>query len=140
MFSQTLSWLPVNVAAAAMSDLLLSPNPVRLAYHVENPVRQDWTAVMTEIANELGHPPSCFIEFEEWKRLVNQKTSADRDLGTDALMDFLVKEFQHMSTGGIVLDTSKAREVSTTLRDAGGVSMETIAEYVKAWKKCGLLL
>lgn len=123
-----------------MSDLLLSPSPGNLTYHVENPVRQDWTAVMTAIAKELGHPPSCLVEFEEWKRLVNQKTSADRDLGTGTLMDFLLKEFQHMSTGGIVLDTSRAQEVSTTLRDADGVSMETVDKYVKAWKESGLLL
>ncbi|KAG6354789.1 hypothetical protein INS49_003870 [Diaporthe citri] len=136
----TLSWLPVNVAAAAMADLLLSPNPVNLAYHVENPVRQDWTAVMTAIANELGHPASCLVEFEEWTRLVGQKTSANRDFGTEALMDFLLKDFQRMSAGGIVLDTSRAREVSTTLRNADAVSVETIAKYVKAWKTSGLLL
>lgn len=103
---QTLSWLPVNVAAAAMADLLLSPSPTNLTYHVENPIRQDWTAVMTTIAKELGHPPSCFVEFEERMRLVGQKTSADCDSGTGILMDFLERDFQHVSSGGIVLDAS----------------------------------
>ncbi|KAI7777793.1 hypothetical protein LA080_003070 [Diaporthe eres] len=123
----TLSWLPVNVAAAAMSDLLFSPIPVSLTCHVENPVRKDWTAVMTAIANELGHPSSCSVEFEEWTRLVSEETSANHDSGTDVLMDFLLKEFQRMSAGGVVLDTARAREVSTTLRNADGVSAETIA-------------
>lgn len=140
MYVQTLSWLPVNVAAAAMSDLLLSPDSVSLNYHLENPVRQDWTTVMAAIANELGHPPSCFVEFEEWTRLIDRKTSADGEFGSGVLIDFLVKDFQHMSAGGIVLDTSRARESSTSLKNAGAVSMETIAEYVKAWKKSGLLL
>lgn len=140
MHLQTLSWLPVNVAAAAMSDLLLSPDSVSLTYHLENPFRQDWKTVMTVIANELGHPPSCFVEFEEWTRLVGQKTSADGDMGNGILMDFLVKDFQHMSAGGIILDTSGAQEASANLRNASGVSMETIGKYVKSWKKYGLLL
>lgn len=139
MHLQTLSWLPVNVAAAAMSDLLLSPDSINLTYHLENPVRQDWTTVMAAIAEELGHPPSCFVEFEEWTRLVDRKASADGDLGRDVLVDFLVKDFQHMSAGGIVLDTSRARESSATLRTAGSVSVETIAKYVRSWKKFGLL-
>lgn len=140
MPSQTLSWLPVNVAAAAMADLLLSPSPINLTYHVENPNRQDWVAVMSTIAKELGHPPSCFVEFEEWVRLVGQKTSADRDSGTEILMAFLAKDFQHMSGGGIILDTSKARQVSAILRSTDSVSVETITKYVKAWEKFGLFL
>ncbi|KAK7701628.1 putative secondary metabolism biosynthetic enzyme [Diaporthe eres] len=136
----TLSWLPINVAAAAMSELLLSPAPVNLVYHVENPVRQDWTAVMTTIANELGHPSSCFVGFEEWARLVGEETSVNHDSGTGVLMDFLLKEFQPMSAGGVVLDNARAREVSTTLGNADGVSVETIAKYVTAWKRSGLLL
>lgn len=137
---QTLSWLPVNVAAAAMADLLLSPSPTNLTYHVENPIRQDWTAVMTTIAKELGHPSSCFVEFEEWMRLVGQKTSADCDSGTRTLMEFLAKDFQHMSSGGIVLDTSKTRQVSATLRNADSVSVGIIAKYVESWKGSKLLL
>lgn len=123
-----------------MSDLLLSPGPVSLTYHVENPTRQDWTDVMTAIANELGHPPSCLVEFEEWTRLVGRKTSAERDAGTDILLDFLEKDFQHMAAGGIVLDTSRARAVSTTLQNVGGISVENTAKYVKAWKESGLVL
>lgn len=54
---------------------------------------------MTAIANELGHPPSCLVEFEESAQLVAAETSAKHDFGTDALMDFLLKEFQRMSAG-----------------------------------------
>lgn len=121
-----------------MADLLFSPSSLDLTYHLENPNRQDWTTVMTTIARELGHPPSSFVEFDEWARLVGQKTSAECDSGTGVLMDFLVKDFQHMSGGGIVLDTSKARQVSATLRNADSISVETIATYVKAWKNFGL--
>lgn len=140
MHLQTLSWLPVNIAAAAMADLLLSPDSVNLTYHLENPVRQDWTTVMAAIANELGHSPSCFVEFEEWTRLVGGKTSANGDLGRSVLMDFLEKDFQHMSAGGIILDTSRAQRASASLRNASGVSVKTIGKYVKSWKEYGLLL
>lgn len=133
-----MSWLPVNVAAAAMAELLFSPRDLDLTYHLENPNRQDWTAIMTTIARELGHPLSSFVEFDEWARLVSQKTSAESDSGTETLMDFLVKDFRHMSGGGVVLDTSKARQVSGILKNVDSVSVETIAKYVKAWKKLGL--
>lgn len=95
---------------------------------------------MATIAKELGHPPSCFVEFEEWVRLVGKKTPTDGDSGAEILIDFLVKDFQHISGGRIVLDTSKTRQVSTILRNAESVSVETIATYVKAWKKFGLFL
>lgn len=123
-----------------MTDLLLSSSPISLTYHLENPTRQDWTTVMTVIAKELGYPPSCLLEFEEWARLMGQKIPQDRDVGSDILMEFLVKDFQQMSAGGIVLDTSKTQQVSATLRNAGGVSGETIVKYVQAWKDSGLLL
>lgn len=123
-----------------MADLMLSPSPIDLTYHVENPNRQDCMAVMTTIAKELGHPTSCFVEFDEWAKLLSHKTSTDCDSGTSVLMDFLVKDFRHMSGGGIVLDTSKARQVSAILRNVDGVSVETIATYVKAWKKFGMFL
>lgn len=123
-----------------MADMLFSTSPMNLTYHIENPVRQDWTAVMTTIAKELGRPPSCLVEFEEWTRLVGQKTSADCGSGTGILMDFLAQDFRHMSGGGIVLDTSKARQVSATLRNADSVSAETITKYVESWKEYNLLL
>ncbi|KAK2608172.1 hypothetical protein N8I77_006797 [Diaporthe amygdali] len=136
----TLSWLPVDVAARSMVELLFSSGPMKLAYHVENPIRQDWMAVMSEIAKELGHKPSCFVEFEEWTRLINQRGSTDNDSDSGLLTDFLGKEFQHMSDGDIVLDTSRARKVSKILRNAQSVSSQTIAKYVQAWREVGLLL
>ncbi|KAL1851969.1 putative NRPS-like protein biosynthetic cluster [Diaporthe australafricana] len=136
----TLSWLPVNVAAAAMSDLLLSSEPMDVIYHMENPVRQDWATVMNQIAEELGHQVSCFIEFKEWTRLVRRSSSTGRDSGIEMLMDFLEKEFQHMSDSSIVLDTWKTRRVSKTLRDTTSVPVDTITKYTGAWKKAGLIL
>lgn len=123
-----------------MVELLFSSGPMKLVYHMENPVRQDWMAVMSEIAKKLGHKPSCFVEFEKWTRLVNQRGSTDNDSVSGLLTDFLGKEFQHMSDGDIVLDTSRARKVSKILRNAQSVSSQTIAKYIQAWREVGLLL
>ncbi|KAI4269248.1 MAG: hypothetical protein LQ337_007399 [Flavoplaca oasis] len=41
----TLSWLPVDIAARTVTDLLLRPEAPGLVAHVENPVRQSWTDV-----------------------------------------------------------------------------------------------
>ncbi|KAK3369719.1 hypothetical protein B0T24DRAFT_532261 [Lasiosphaeria ovina] len=138
----TLSWLPVDTAAAAMSEILLSPSPVDLIYHVENPVRQDWHGVMSTIAGELDlELPSALVSLDEWVARAEAGTGSHgqrpADGSSDMLIDFFKHDFERMATGGVVLDTSKARRVSETLRRANSVEPALVARYVQEWKRCG---
>ncbi|KAH6839452.1 hypothetical protein B0I37DRAFT_439049, partial [Chaetomium sp. MPI-CAGE-AT-0009] len=138
----TLSWLPVDAAAAAISDILLSPQPIDLIYHVENPLRQDWYTVMSTIAEELGFPPSsALVNFDEWvaKAEGSPLVRTSGDTSVAMLMDFFKHDFERMASGGVILATFKARQVSLALRNAEIVEREDILNYVRNWRRSGFL-
>lgn len=120
-----------------LDDILLSEGALRSVYHVENPVRQDWTPIMTTVAEKLGHPPSAFVQFADWLELVRghgaKKGHEDPDV--EMLMHFFEYEFRHMSSGGVILDTSGAREKSSSLRNADRVEEEVVARYAQQWQE-----
>ncbi|KAI1075860.1 hypothetical protein F5B20DRAFT_558202 [Whalleya microplaca] len=131
----TLSWLPVDTCAAAICDILLATPAPDLVYHVENPVRQDWPSMLGQIAAELGFEREAFVSFDEWRRLAVAAATDHVDL----LMEFFAEHFLHMATGGVILDTARARQASETLRCAGPVETEVVKSYVREWKRIGLL-
>ncbi|KAH6623072.1 hypothetical protein F5144DRAFT_495138 [Chaetomium tenue] len=138
----TLSWLPVDVAATTISDVLLSPQPLDLIYHVENPLRQDWYTVMSTIAEGLGFPPSsALVSFDEWvaKAEGSALVRASGYASVAMLMDFFKHDFERMASGGVVLDTSKARQASLALRNVEIVEREEILNYVRNWRRSGFL-
>ncbi|KAH8744765.1 hypothetical protein F5883DRAFT_20921 [Diaporthe sp. PMI_573] len=88
---------------------------------------------MGVIATELGQS-SILVDFDEWLELARRHVSASNKPSGDSLMDFFQNQFQHMATGGVVLDTSEAQQISPTLKKTGQVSVETLEKYVRAWK------
>ncbi|OJJ68589.1 hypothetical protein ASPBRDRAFT_658998 [Aspergillus brasiliensis CBS 101740] len=133
----TLSWLPVDTTAAVLLDILFHPAPLRLVYHLENPIRQSWQDVLDVLAVELGIPRSSTRPLKEWIELI--EGSGDNGNPAKDLVDFLRCEFERMSCGGVVLGTEGTREVSPTLRRVGAVSDGTIRGYVRYWKECGVI-
>ncbi|CAJ2505228.1 Uu.00g126220.m01.CDS01 [Anthostomella pinea] len=136
----TVSWLPVDQAAKAMSEILLSANPLRPVYHVENPVRQDWQPIMATIAHEMGLAPSAFVAFPEWAEDAGKvESDGPGTEETQLLIDFLKQDFRHMSSGGVILDSFWSRQVSPTLRDSAIVGSGLVAQYLHNWKRIGYL-
>ena len=133
---QTLSWLPVDMAAGTLIDIMLSRPPLELVYHLENPIRQPWHEVLVILAEELGLDGNASISMDKW--LASIKTLTEDVASTDLLIDFFEKDFQHMSGGGVVLDTRVSRAVSPTLQQADVVRDELVATYVKQWKCQGI--
>lgn len=126
--------MPVNTAGTVLSEILLSPRPTQFIYHVENPLRQDWKTVMGVIATELGRS-SFIVDFDEWLELAKRHVSATGNSSGELLMDFFQSDFPHMATGGVVLDTSGAQQVSPTLNRTGRIPIETVMKYSRAWKE-----
>lgn len=44
-----------------------------------------------------------------------------------------------MSCGGLILDTTRSRAHSPTLRKLGRVDSEMVLKYIQAWKNTGFL-
>ncbi|KAI1080446.1 putative polyketide synthase [Whalleya microplaca] len=143
-FGGTLGWTPVNDMAGALVDILLQPDDVNLhpIYHIENPVRQPWNQMISNLASTLDIP--AVIPFGEWVRRVREwpiKTDNGAEGANPAylLTDFLDENFTRMSCGGLLMSTINARGHSVTLSRVGPVTEDTVKLFVSKWRKVKLL-
>ncbi|KAG8157504.1 hypothetical protein KVR01_012546 [Diaporthe batatas] len=144
----TQQWVPVDKAAAAMVELLHlgneanapSPSPV---YHIDNPVGQTWNDTVTVLARALGITTQGVVPFRTWLRRVSHSplSEADNPVGSQPMLfDFLDRNFERMSCGGLILDTTQAQQHSKTMAALEPVSAEVVERYVESWKKSGFLV
>ena len=144
---QTLSWLPLDLAAASLLEILFQPTPTPSSniYHLENPTRQSWPAMLDSLSRLLPPSPSSsssplpLLPFPEWLARVR---SEDSDLDANPagrLLGFLEETFALLGTGELVLGTERAREVSGVLRGMGAVDEELVGRYVASWRAQGVL-
>lgn len=146
-FNGQLSWTPVDAVASILAELALDTGPYTSAagttypiYHIDNPVRQPWKDMIPVLAHALGIPLAHVVPFNEWVRRVRHfPGSVDKDNPAYKLIDFLDENFLRMSCGGLLLDTSHARQHSPTLAAQGPVSEETAEGYIRYWKRTGFL-
>lgn len=139
-----MQWVPVDQSAAAMAELLYigseaaapEPSPV---YHIDNPVGQSWKDMSPVLASALGVPPEGILPFRDWLRRVSRSPLSERENPAAQIIDFLDRNFERMSCGGLILDTAKAQEHSKTMAGLGPVSSEVAKGYVRAWKDMGFL-
>ncbi|KAG2419399.1 hypothetical protein HFD88_004195 [Aspergillus terreus] len=135
----SLSWCPVTDVAATLGDLLLSsgPHPYPI-YHIENPRRQPWDEILATLADALGLEASQVVPFAEWTQRVRQFGNEPENPAV-RIIDFLETNFERMSCGGLVLDTTHSLEHSATLRHREPVPMELVRKYIRAWQEMGFL-
>lgn len=127
----------MDIAASILSELLLDTQPLRLVYHLENPIRQSWQDVVDILTEELGIPKSKRLPLDDWIKLV--QSSADVGNPAKNLAAFLAEEFEKMSCGGVILGTEVSRGRASTLAQIGTVSDSTIRAYVQYWMKAGVV-
>ena len=137
----TLSWCPVDHVAATLSELLFSSaaNAPRPIYHIENPSRQPWREMVDLLANALGVPRSNVVPFDRWLDNVRRYPGPSTDNPAAQLASFFDADFIRMTCGGLVLDTTKSREHSSTLRKMDAVDQELVMKYIDTWKRAGVL-
>ncbi|KAL4961062.1 uncharacterized protein BDV14DRAFT_204062 [Aspergillus stella-maris] len=136
-----LSWCPVNDVAATLGDLLLAKEPAYPIYHIENPVRQPWADMLTILADALDIPRGNVVPYTEWLYRVRQfpPSLAVSENPAARLADFFETDFLRMSCGGMILDTTRSREHSATLKSLGAIDRQLVMHYAGAWKDCGFL-
>lgn len=137
---QTLSWLPVDLAAQTISDILFTNHPIESVYHLENPIRQSWHDCLASLAFELGMSNANFLPFDVW---VEKVCRAPNETASEApvkpLSDFFRADFERMASGMVILTTENTKKVSSTFRSLQPVDRELIAAYVNWWRGCGFL-
>jgi malonyl CoA-acyl carrier protein transacylase/nucleoside-diphosphate-sugar epimerase/acyl carrier protein len=139
-FDGLLSWTPVDDVAGTLVDLLMTEQPYPI-YHIDNPIRQPWSAMIPILADALGIPASNIIPFREWIERVRRSPPGVEDAANPAvkLVDFLDENFIRMSCGGLLLETTRARQHSPTLRAVGPVGEGVVRRYVEGWREVGFL-
>ncbi|RAK97282.1 putative polyketide synthase [Aspergillus ibericus CBS 121593] len=134
----TLSWTPVNDVAATLTDLILTENPHPI-YHIDNMTRQPWDDMIRVFARELNIPPDNIIPFPEWIHRVKAFPGTREDNPASVMADWLSDHFERMSCGGLLLDTSHARQHSAALRVLGPVDPTVARRYIQHWRQRGFL-
>ncbi|KFA80971.1 hypothetical protein S40288_00833 [Stachybotrys chartarum IBT 40288] len=127
-----MSWIPVDRAAQVMTDILFYPSKPDCFLHLENPMRQPAADILTFLSEELGLLGAARLPFEEWLQ-----KALDVGIG-GSLSAFFQDHFRDLALGTIVLDTTKARAISPTLKGSNAVQKELIVRYVRRWKDLGL--
>ncbi|KAL4892832.1 hypothetical protein BDV59DRAFT_208015 [Aspergillus ambiguus] len=138
-FHGILSWTPVNDVAATLAELLLSDKDTYPIYHIDNPVRQDWSDMVRVLAGELNIPFSCIIPFSKWARYVKAFDGTKEDNPAIILVDWLEENFERMSCGGLLLRTCHAQEHSPTLAHVGPIGYQVVHKYLQSWRDMGFL-
>ncbi|PKY00457.1 polyketide synthase [Aspergillus campestris IBT 28561] len=133
-----LSWTPVDAVATSLVDLLFVEYP-RAVYHIDNPVRQPWEAMIPILAKGLAIPVQNVVPFAEWIQRVKNFPGSREDNPAGVMADWLEANFERMSCGGLLLDTAQGVEHSPALKDVGPVGEEVVRKYLDSWIQRGFL-
>ncbi|KAL4912683.1 hypothetical protein BDW62DRAFT_206262 [Aspergillus aurantiobrunneus] len=144
-----LHWIPVDIVAQAMVDLALpelkqshaggdcEPDAFPV-YHIDNPVGQPWKEMASFIPSALGIPAGRVIPYRHWLGLLHSSSlDRDRDIPAANLMEFFIRDFEHMACGGLILDTARCQQHSKAMALQGPVSAE-VKQYIEHWRRTGL--
>lgn len=122
---QTLSWLPVDVTAASLSDILLSQatkastanrsrespelQPLFPVYHLENPVRWPWNDVLDVLGSRLKQKSAeqglelPLVPYSNWLDRVTHRGESNPESDQGAANGSVIKEMTTTSPDGLLL-------------------------------------
>ncbi|KAF2135592.1 uncharacterized protein K452DRAFT_281299 [Aplosporella prunicola CBS 121167] len=136
----TFSWIPVDHAANVIADIMLSKSPINGIYHVENPVRQSWQDTLAILAAHVTAKPLELVPYTQWlERLSKVPINEVDSCPALKISEFFEEHFNRMSGGSVILDTSRSRDVSPTLKAADVLESDIIGRYVDYWRRSGFL-
>ncbi|KAL7621049.1 hypothetical protein AAE478_008361 [Parahypoxylon ruwenzoriense] len=140
----TLSWLPVDVTAASIADIVLYSGSDQLVYHIENPQRQGWHDVLGDFRDILSikERDEKAVPFDEWTKIVRDNCN-DKAVQTKypaaELLDFLETDFLQLGVGEVVLDLQNSRRVSGTLDQSLPIGPDLVRLFVENWRSLGFM-
>ncbi|KAF2108587.1 putative polyketide synthase [Lophiotrema nucula] len=139
-----MQWVPVDLSAAVMTDLVLNPDASHPVYHVDNPVGQPWKDMNRVLARALGSPDAIdIIPFKDWVRRVRASPlvpETENPAARPGMPDWLETNFERMACGALILRTERAQEHSVTMaKEVGPVSEEVVAKFLDYWRRVGFL-
>ncbi|KAF2110912.1 hypothetical protein BDV96DRAFT_650519 [Lophiotrema nucula] len=116
------------IARSALCLGFLSYFPLaesRLVLHVENPSRQFWASAMATISEALTLP---ILSYKDWLARVRDLAEDEEHVAT--LHSFFEKDFSHVGSGKLYLNTTETKRASPTLRECGIIRDDILRRYV----------
>nr|WGM49229.1 carboxylic acid reductase [Boreostereum vibrans] len=133
---EDISFVPVDIAASALLDMLGSDEPV---LHLVHPYTVSWDVISHTAAEVLGVP---IIPYKEWvSRLHTAAQSANGEAARHnpaiKLLEFFERDMGESSDG--IISTDKAVQVSPSLKGLTKLDRKDVELWMAYWKKVGLL-
>ncbi|KAG1725077.1 acyl transferase domain-containing protein [Suillus paluster] len=145
--SNTLNWLPVDVAAASMVEMFNSPPGV---YHLTHPSPVSWTVPMREAARIMNVP---LVPYTQWlasleKQALSQTAKASQINPALRLLDFFrytIRRKNLTNTDNFLepeLSCAKALQESPTLQSivSSPLGPQDVAKWMAYWRSVGFIL
>ncbi|ORY34306.1 putative L-aminoadipate-semialdehyde dehydrogenase [Naematelia encephala] len=137
------SWLPVDRAAQAISEIVLgtasNPDPHARVYHVLNPHTAQWSAIL-EGLKKGG------LDFEPVDRTVWLERLAASDPDVTKNPTYKLLSFYQNRIGNkterphMEFEVVKTSELSPTIASVQAVDSDLVALWTRHWKKTGFLV
>lgn len=134
--SQNVSFVPVDIAASALLDMLGSDEPV---LHLVHPYTVSWDVISRAASETLDVP---IISYKEWvSKLQAAAQGANEEVARHnpaiKLLEFFEQEMGEVSD--VVISTDKAVQVSQALKGIKKLQRKDVEMWMAYWKKVGLL-
>lgn len=133
--SKSVDWIPVDVAAQVISDIILHDSlSIYSVHNIVNPCPISWEALISMLKEVLGLEE---IGIKEWVKRLQDLGEREEVVGMKLLDMFEgMVEDQEASK---IFETGKTQKISQELRDCPAVGAEWMRNYVLRWKKGGFM-
>lgn len=132
------SWLPVDIAAAAIVDFLDTPISAGI-FHLINPRPIPWLKIARVVASELS---VSLVSYADWlARLEGSRDSSDTFRALRLLQFFrsVAIHPEDDAFGFPKLDMTNALDSSSALRNSCGLKETNVKEWMRYWQEAGTL-
>ena len=136
---QPFSWLPVNLAARAIREIVLSPVSGSTVYHVLNPdVSAPWSVVLEGMKRAgVAFTP---IERREWLERVKANPDIETNPAVKLLAFYTTRLGLETEKAQMSFSVDRAAKVSSTIANCPAISPELVELWARHWKKTGFLV
>ncbi|KAI0060400.1 acetyl-CoA synthetase-like protein [Artomyces pyxidatus] len=131
---ELISWVPVDVAAAALLEMLGCNHPV---LHLAHPKPTKWSIVSDAASAILQVPSVSYADWVAKLQHAHRSSSSSESLMTNPALK-LVDFFSNLQTARR-LDTRYATDVSHSLRTAKRLTKEDVERWITYWQSAGFL-
>ncbi|KAI5805795.1 hypothetical protein EDC01DRAFT_700856 [Geopyxis carbonaria] len=130
---ELVSWLPVDVTAAAVVDIALAPEVDGRTFNIVHPRMVGWNETVIPALRDAG------LKFQEvkpaeWLKVLAAHAEEGEKHPTVKLLEFFGGKYAEGQEGEAVFDTTRSCGVSKALREARPVDAALVGRFVESWR------